>query len=97
MVFDFSCRKGFKFIKIRLTSRNAAVILPKSLGVETIINLERKRKKKMHWIDWCIMIIPLIIILGAAIYSGKYVRGVVDFLAAGRVAGRYVISVGDLT
>ena len=43
------------------------------------------------------MIIPLIIILGAAIYSGKYVRGVVDFLAAGRVAGRYVISVGDLT
>lgn len=43
------------------------------------------------------MIVPLVIILGAAIYSGKYVRGVVDFLAAGRVAGRYVISVGDLT
>ena len=51
----------------------------------------------MHWIDWCIMIIPVIVILGLAIYSGKYVRGVVDFLAAGRVAGRYVISVGDLT
>ncbi len=43
------------------------------------------------------MIIPVIVILGLAIYSGKYVRGVVDFLAAGRVAGRYVISVGDLT
>ena len=51
----------------------------------------------MHWIDWCIMIIPLIIILGAAIYSGKYVRGVVDFLAAGRVGGGYVFSVGVLT
>lgn len=43
------------------------------------------------------MIIPVVVILGLAIYSGKYVRGVVDFLAAGRVAGRYVISVGDLT
>ncbi len=31
-----------------------------------------------------------------AVYARKYVRGVADFLAAGRVAGRYVISVGDL-
>lgn len=51
----------------------------------------------MHWVDWCIVLIPLAVIVGMAIYSGKYVRGVVDFLAAGRVAGRYVISVGDLT
>ena len=50
----------------------------------------------MHWIDWCIAIIPLIAILGLAVYSGRYIRGVVDFLAAGRVAGRYVISVGDM-
>ncbi|WP_309386244.1 sodium:solute symporter family transporter [Cerasicoccus frondis] len=32
-----------------------------------------------------------------AIYSHRYARGVVDFLAAGRVAGRYVLSAGDLT
>ncbi len=50
----------------------------------------------MHWIDWCITIIPFVIIMAMAIYSGKYVRGVADFLAAGRVAGRYVISVGDV-
>ncbi len=50
----------------------------------------------MHWIDWIIVIIPLGLVLGMAIYAKKYVRGVTDFLAAGRVAGRYVISVGDL-
>lgn len=50
----------------------------------------------MHWIDYLILLIPLAAILWLAIYSKKYVRGIADFLAAGRVAGRYVISVGDL-
>ena len=50
----------------------------------------------MHWIDWCITLIPFAVIMWLAIYSGKYVRGVADFLAAGRVAGRYVICVGDV-
>ncbi len=51
----------------------------------------------MHFIDWLIVILPVAFIVGLAIYSRRYARGVVDFLAAGRVAGRYVISVGDLT
>lgn len=51
----------------------------------------------MHVIDWCIMLIPMISVIILAIYSKKYVRGVVDYLAAGRVAGRYVISVGDMS
>ena len=38
----------------------------------------------------------VLMVLGMAFYSGRYVRGVADFLAAGRVAGRYVMSVGDL-
>jgi solute:Na+ symporter, SSS family len=51
----------------------------------------------MHWIDWIIVIVPVVSILWLAVHSRKYVRGVVDFLAAGRVAGRYVLSAGDLT
>lgn len=50
----------------------------------------------MHWIDWCITLIPLAIIVSLAIYARKYIRGVVDYIAVGRVAGRYVISVGDM-
>jgi Na+/proline symporter len=51
----------------------------------------------MHTIDWLITVIPVAIILCVAVYSKRYIRGVVDYLAAGRVAGRYVISVGDLS
>jgi Na+/proline symporter len=45
----------------------------------------------MHWIDWCILIIPVSCVMWLAFYSRRYARGVADFLAAGRVAGRYVI------
>lgn len=51
----------------------------------------------MNFIDWCIVIVPLLILAIMAIYSKKYTRSIVDYLASGRVAGRYVISVGDLT
>ena len=51
----------------------------------------------MHWIDWLITIVPVTVVIFLAVYSRKYVRGVVDYLAAGRVAGRYVMSAGDLT
>jgi SSS family solute:Na+ symporter len=50
----------------------------------------------LQWIDWLIVLVPLVLVLWLAIHSRRYVRGVADFLAAGRVAGRYVISVGDL-
>ena len=50
----------------------------------------------MHWIDWFIMLVPFTAVLALAVYAKKYARDVVDFLAAGRVAGRYVISVGDV-
>ncbi len=51
----------------------------------------------MSWVDWLIVVVPLASVLGLAIYAKRYARGVADFLAAGRVAGRYVLSVGDLT
>ena len=50
----------------------------------------------MEVIDWLIVIVPVIFVLGIGLYSRKYIRGVTDFLAAGRVCGRYVISVGDM-
>ena len=50
----------------------------------------------MHWIDWLITIIPVLYVLGLAVYCKKYIRGVADYLAAGRVAGRYVMCVAGL-
>lgn len=50
----------------------------------------------MSWIDWLIVILPIVFVVWIAFFSKRYVKGVVDYLAAGRVAGRYVISVGDL-
>ncbi|MBO4630938.1 MAG: sodium:panthothenate symporter [Lentisphaeria bacterium] len=47
----------------------------------------------MHWIDWLFVIIPLIVVLVIALKSQRYVKGVADFLTAGRVAGRYVVAV----
>ena len=50
----------------------------------------------MGLIDWLIVVIPVVFVVGIGLYSRKYIRGVADFLAAGRVCGRYVISVGDI-
>lgn len=50
----------------------------------------------MNWMFWCITVVPVLLIVSAAVYSRRYVRDVVDYLAAGRVAGRYVLAVGDL-
>jgi len=43
-----------------------------------------------------IVILPVLGVLFAAFYSKRYVKDVADYLACGRVAGRYVISVGDM-
>ena len=50
----------------------------------------------MSWIDWIIMIVPMLFVIGMGFYTKRYIRGVTDYLAAGRVAGRYVLSVGDV-
>lgn len=50
----------------------------------------------MHWIDWIILVVPFAAVLALAVHSRKFARDAVDFLAAGRVAGRYVMCVGDV-
>ena len=50
----------------------------------------------MSFIDWMILIIPFGFVLYMAFFSRRYIKGVADFLAAGRVCGRYVISVADV-
>ena len=50
----------------------------------------------MSFIDWLILIVPTAMVFALGVYSMKYVHGVTDFLSAGRVAGRYVLSVGDV-
>jgi len=49
----------------------------------------------MHWIDGLIMIVPVVLVTGIALKARRYVTGVADFLTAGRVAGRYVVSVAN--
>ena len=49
----------------------------------------------MHLIDWSIVILPLLLVFYIATRAQKFVRGVSDFLAAGRVAGRYVVAVAS--
>ncbi|MBU0714723.1 MAG: sodium:panthothenate symporter [Verrucomicrobia bacterium] len=50
----------------------------------------------MGWIDWLIVVVPTAFVMFMGLYSRRYARGVADFLAAGRICGRYVISVGDV-
>ena len=50
----------------------------------------------MSWIDWLIVLIPLCFVMFMGIYARRYIKGVSDFLVAGRVCGRYVLSLGDL-
>lgn len=42
-------------------------------------------------LDWAIVAIPVVLVTALAIYARTYVKGVSDFLAAGRSAGRYLI------
>lgn len=50
----------------------------------------------MDLTGWLIVIVPFVCVIAMALYTRKYIRGVADFLVAGRVAGRYVICVADL-
>jgi Na+/proline symporter len=46
----------------------------------------------MQWIDWLLVIAPLAFVIAFAVYTRRYVHDVVDFLAGGRCAGRYLLA-----
>src|SRR4051794_17539249 len=46
----------------------------------------------MHWIDWVLVVAPILLVFGFAAYTHRYVRSVADFLAGGRCAGRYLLA-----
>jgi len=43
-------------------------------------------------IDWILLALPVVLVIGCAIYTRRYIRSVADFVAGGRVAGRYLIA-----
>ncbi|MBE6362387.1 MAG: sodium:panthothenate symporter [Lentisphaerae bacterium] len=47
-------------------------------------------------LDWMIILIPVAFVLFMGWYSRRYVVQVSDFLSAGRLCGRYLISVADI-
>lgn len=49
----------------------------------------------MHWVDWMIVAVPLLAIVWIGWRTQRYMRGVADFLAAGRVADRYLVAVAS--
>ena len=50
----------------------------------------------MATFDWLILVLPVCFVMWMGFRSRRYVRGVSDFLSAGRLCGRYVISMGDV-
>ncbi len=49
----------------------------------------------LTWIDWAIVLFIFIVMSGGILISKKFMQSVADFLAAGRTAGRYLVSVGQ--
>ncbi len=49
----------------------------------------------MHWIDWMMVLVPLAAVIWIGWRTQRYMRGVADFLAAGRVADRYLVAVAS--
>lgn len=49
----------------------------------------------MSFYDWLVVVIPLIAVFTISVKTQRYIHGVSDFLAAGRSAGRFLVSIGD--
>jgi SSS family solute:Na+ symporter len=45
----------------------------------------------MQSIDWILLACPILMVIGFAAYTRRFVKGVADYVAGGRCAGRYLI------
>jgi SSS family solute:Na+ symporter len=45
----------------------------------------------MQTIDWVLVIASIVLVIGFAVYTRQFVKGVADFVAGSRCAGRYLI------
>ena len=45
----------------------------------------------MSWIDWMIVLVPLFAIAIIAFRTRKHVTSVAEFMAGGRLGGRYLV------
>ena len=50
----------------------------------------------MGVIDWLIVLLPLAFVMYMGFYSRRYIVQVSDFLSAGRVCRRYIISAANI-
>ena len=46
-------------------------------------------------VDWLIVGAVFLVMVGGVVFSKRYMKSVVDFLAAGRTAGRYLLAVSQ--
>lgn len=49
----------------------------------------------LKWYDYLIIVLPILFVYGMGLYMRRFIRGVSDFISAGRLCGRYLITVGD--
>lgn len=50
---------------------------------------------KMQLLDWLALLVPTIAVVLISLKTRRYMKGVSDFMAGGRVAGRYLVAVSD--
>ena len=67
-----------------------------SIILRRYIKVIRRKGVKMSFIDWLIVLVPVACVIGFGWYTRRFVVGVSDFLVAGRVCNRYVITTGNL-
>lgn len=49
----------------------------------------------MHVIDWILLLLPLLLVIGVGAYARSYMKGVSDFMAGGRLGNRYLLAVAS--